>query len=447
MKGGANKPLGSKTQILRREGLQALQNRMLDSSEDQKRLRKLTQLTESEDRLKGGFGPVPVLNLSPLPPSPILSDSQVQMLDRLQAERRLRTVALAYPKDNAWWLEVWSDQLSWIQPLGSKTNFIKMIADAARRVRAKVVHIESALGLPLSLTEGLESSGLKTVLSIHDFTFFCRRPYLIEQPSNRFCEFSQDPERCAECLRDIDPERRHTQKDYRRQSAAALKSASLVIFPSKFLQRKYQTLFPTRQPAQREVVIAPISARVGAKGIDASDRSNIAFVGGVYPHTGGALIAPIMEHIREQVKKASGFVYGSGESELLRQAGHAKGLRIRGYYRPGTLPGLLRRDKIAVAVLPSIWPEGYATVVDECLATGVPVVAFDLGAAADRLSFWEVGERVPRDLGAEGLAEAAANILSREGGVPDSVIMALPQADRTARKHFDLYRSFRPRKR
>jgi glycosyltransferase involved in cell wall biosynthesis len=154
-----------------------------------------------------------------------------------------------------------------------------------------------------------------------------------------------------------------------------------------------------------------------------------------------------MEHIRERVNKASGFVYGSGEPELLRQAGHAKGLRIRGYYRSGTLPGLLRRDKIAVAILPSIWPEVYATVVDECLATGVPVVTFDLGAAADRLSFLEVGGRVSRDLGAEGLAEAAANILSREGEVPDSVIRALPQADRTARKHFDLYRSFRPRKR
>jgi glycosyltransferase involved in cell wall biosynthesis len=99
-------------------------------------------------------------------------------------------------------------------------------------------------------------------------------------------------------------------------------------------------------------------------------------------------------------------VYGSGDSALLKQLRGTKGLTARGYYQLGTLASLLARDRIAVAVFPSIWPDPYGMVVPECLAVGIPVIAFDLGAVADRLNFWEVGRVVRRQHGAPGLATA-----------------------------------------
>ena len=76
--------------------------------------------------------------------------------------------------------------------------------------------------------------------------------------------------------------------------------------------------------------------------------------------------------------------YGGGDTEILRRL-RRLGVAVHGYYRAGSLPALLRRDAVDVALLLSIWPETYTLVVDECLMAGVPVVAFDLGAPAERL--------------------------------------------------------------
>src|SRR6202035_736868 len=68
-----------------------------------------------------------------------------------------------------------------------------------------------------------------------------------------------------------------------------------------------------------------------------------------------------------------------------RRGAAAGGMRIRGYYRAGSLPRLLRRDGVDLALLLSIVPESYSLVLSECRAAGVPVVAFDHGAVADRI--------------------------------------------------------------
>jgi hypothetical protein len=77
----------------------------------------------------------------------------------------------------------------------------------------------------------------------------------------------------------------------------------------------------------------------------------------------------------------------------------------------------------------------------------VPVVAFSLGAVGERLSFWEAGELVPPDLGAEGLADAVIESLGRRTQVSDNVIRTLPQLDRVARKYLELYKGQRARAR
>jgi glycosyltransferase involved in cell wall biosynthesis len=154
-----------------------------------------------------------------------------------------------------------------------------------------------------------------------------------------------------------------------------------------------------------------------------------------------------MDRVREAEPKATGFVYGDGEGELFKQVRKAKKVKIQGYYQQGTLPENLVRDRIAVAVLPSIAPEAYSLVVDECLSAGVPVVAFEHGAVGERLSFWQVGELVPLDRGADGLAGAVVNSLERKKRVPEGVIRTLPQLDRVARKHLELSKAQRARAR
>ena len=154
-----------------------------------------------------------------------------------------------------------------------------------------------------------------------------------------------------------------------------------------------------------------------------------------------------MDEIRKEMPKASGFVYGTGDSELLNRARNAKRVTVKGYYRKGSLPSLLARDRIGVAVLPAIWPDAYSLVVDDCLSAGVPVVAFELGAVADRLGYWEVGKVVPLTEGVGGLAYAAADLLDSQTTVPSSIVKTLPPVDRAAKRHMELYRFIKARAR
>lgn len=435
----------SKLEYIRCEGMQAYRNRVRDRADEVKRLRKLKKIEPADGRLSIGVDPPPVLNVSSFPPAPVRSGAVTHMLERLHEEKKRRPVALAYPRDGTWWIELWLDDQAGISALGAKANLVELLGQAARLVGARAIHIESLLGLPVNLPHGLEKAGVRTIVSIHDFSLFCRRPHLIDSLTGRFCEYCQDLARCGVCLRDMDPDGRYPQRDYRKISSASISSASALVFPSAFVQRQHRELFEARQDDQREFVIAPATVRPDLV-VDRSDLGpNVGFIGGVTQHKGGRLIPPIIGRIRSQQAKATGFVYGSGDLDLVNQIKKAKGLKIRGYYRPGTLAAQLARDKIAVAVMPSISPESYSIVIDECLATGTPVVALDHGAVADRLEFWSVGELVPAERGAEGLADAALGML-RGRKVGTDVIRTLPNIERVAQKYIDAYRSLRQRR-
>jgi glycosyltransferase involved in cell wall biosynthesis len=436
--------LGDQWRIYREEGMPSLQNRNKALAEEQKRVRKLAKISERDGRIEFAAGNPLVLNVAFLPAPFERLANHSQLLDRLNEEKMFRTVALAYHRGDGWSLEVWSKSAAGILDLGDVTNPVEAIAQAARLVKARIIHIEGLKGLPLHLVQSLDDRDFEVILSVHDFTPFCARPHLIEQPGGRFCEFCTNMPRCDSCLQGADLGGQRNQTGYRKAGAEAIRQARVLIYPSAFMQRQIQTLFPRRQAVQNEVVLAPATRSSGLEPWN-SDRVNIAFVGGVQPHSGANLIAPTMEQILKRDKKAKGFVYGSGDSAFLKGLRKAKGLTVTGYYQHGTLSSLLARDKIAVAVFPSIWPDPYGLVVDECLAVGVPVIAFDLGAVADRLNFWEVGRVVRRQHGAPGLATAVFDSFGTGNKVPNDIIKTVPSTARMARRHWELYKSLRVR--
>jgi glycosyltransferase involved in cell wall biosynthesis len=432
-------PFALALSVLRSEGLRATVNRTLDRVEEIRRVRALQQLAHGDFGIVTQLDPPTVLNLSPIPLSPRRGGSQIQMLDRLEREKTLRPVAVAYPRDGALAVEVWTKEVSGIFSLDMASGVGSAVAEAARLLATTTVHIENLHGFPFELIDSLEDQGFRTVLSIHDFTLFCRRPHLIESTTSRFCEYSRDLDRCRTCLGDSDERPPNSQTEYRGSSAQALGRASAVIYPSGFLRRAHRELFPEPNRSAIEEVISPATSRPEQPINKEANPAIIGFVGGFSTHKGGALIRPIMDRITAEVPRIRAFVYGNGEDRFSREIRSSGRVRVRGYYRQGALPSLLARDRVGVAVLSSIWPEAYALVVDECLASGVPVVAFDLGAVGERLTSWGVGRLAALDEGSDGLARAILDCVSSPPGIPGTVIDQLPRPKDTARQHLALY--------
>jgi glycosyltransferase involved in cell wall biosynthesis len=315
---------------------------------------------------------------------------------------------------------------------------------AAGLCGAIALHVEGLGGMPLASLLGLQRGGMRLVLALHDFAAFCPRPHLMEcrEPPEppRFCQYSREPERCARCLgRDVPGLPAGYQEERRTLAQALLGSAAAVVHPSEFLARAHGRLFGgtplpessvlastrwpgiasshdtagrSRKPASRREdpagagaqrrgtasppgvwVIAPAAppslcaqatgrARTPAPG----PPRHFAWVGAVQAHKGALVLTAALERLAAAGHTLRITAYGGGDRQILARWRCLPGLRVRGYYRAGSLPALLRRDRIDCALLLSVVPESYGLTLDECAAAGVPVIAFDLGALGERIT-------------------------------------------------------------
>jgi glycosyltransferase involved in cell wall biosynthesis len=165
----------------------------------------------------------------------------------------------------------------------------------------------------------------------------------------------------------------------------------------------------------------------------------VAYVGSVQPHKGAHVFEEVARRLNGSGPSPIRFsVHGGGDPELLHRLKGVPGVEVHGYYRSGTLPDLLRRRAVDLALLLSVVPESYSLSLSECRAAGVPVLAFDHGAIAERLRRDGGGELVPPEKGAAGVAERLRELL--QAGVVRPRPTELPTAAPAAAAMVSLYR-------
>lgn len=74
---------------------------------------------------------------------------------------------------------------------------------------------------------------------------------------------------------------------------------------------------------------------------------------------------------------------------------------VTGRYEAFDLPRILETSEIKVWLMPSIWPETFSYTTHEMLATGLPVIAFDLGAQGDAIKAHpngHIARQTPEDI-------------------------------------------------
>jgi glycosyltransferase involved in cell wall biosynthesis len=394
--------------VLRAEGMAALRERLSDRVRESLRRRSFHAAGNA-----AGLPAIPVLNLLPTAPTPRLGGMQVQLLHRIGNEAKRRPVALLYPEASNYRLEVEAGdrRLALAIPGGPPPSpvtlrdpaFERAVARAAAEVGARALHVEGLAAIPLGSLAELQRSGLALLLSVHDFSLFCPRPHLLERPQPRFCGYSRDRARCAACLAEDWPVAPGFQEERREIARGLLASAAAVVYPSDFLRRQHQELFPGL-PAERQRVVEP----PGPEGTHAPPRRgplrHVAYIGQVLPHKGALVFEGVVRRLPPAAAPGLRWsAYGGGDAELLRRLRRLPRVRVRGYYRSGSLVDRLRRDRVDLALLLSIVPESYSLALSECMAAGVPVAAFDQGAIAERIRRHGGGLLVPPAAGADGI--------------------------------------------
>jgi glycosyltransferase involved in cell wall biosynthesis len=357
--------------------------------------------------------PIPVLLVTAAPPAPWLGGVPSQLRTRLEAEARGRSIALLYPLGSTWRLEVRSGAERWF--LEIPEAFEEAVRRAAERVGARAVHVDGLAGLPLASLLRLHQEGLALLLSLHDFAALSPNPH----------EWPLGPHEERQAL-----------------AAELLAAAAAVVVPSDFLRRFHGERLPAVAPDQVagrwHVLEPPIASTVALPRPAPRPVRHVAFVGSVQPHKGSLVFAEVVRRLSGAGLRWS--AYGGGDAETLREL-RRLGVRVRGYYRSGSLPALLQRDGVDLALLLSTWPESHNLVLSECVVAGVPVAAFALGAIADRVPRLSAGRLVPLEEGAEGIVAALAE-MRRHGppAVPEESARLLADPVSAAAGHLALYR-------
>lgn len=83
-----------------------------------------------------------------------------------------------------------------------------------------------------------------------------------------------------------------------------------------------------------------------------------------------------------------------------------RNIEVHGSYEQSQISDLAELYGVSCWFVPSIWPETYCFAAHECLATGLPVLSFDIGAHAEAIATHRNGMVLPITMGPEEIADA-----------------------------------------
>jgi len=387
-------------------------------------------------RMRGTFAgnaEARILNVAADGTSLRLGGLQAQLVARLECERALRSVALVSPA-----------VLDLSRPSRHTRRVSPQIETAIRNAiaitGARTIHFEGMHGVPFAEVLRLIDDGFEIIVSVHDFSLFCARPHLIEEPNGSFCFYSQDFDRCRRCLSQRWQLPQNAQRDRRTLAREILTASKRVIFPSRFLLDQHRELFAL--PELAGVVIEPGSAGLSPavlaqirSGRDARvPRRAIAYAGSAKRHKGAHMLAELAQQTGAPLH-----IFGGGDEDLLRDLRSLPNATVHGYYRGGELPLLLQKHRVGLVVVPSIWPEAHCLVISEAWLAGAVVAAFDLGAPAERIRAQGGGWLAPLESGVDGMAAIMNQWLA--GSITAEPPREIATPIDAARAHIDLYRT------
>jgi GT2 family glycosyltransferase len=196
--------------------------------------------------------------------------------------------------------------------------------------------------------------------------------------------------------------------DWRAAWGRLLHRAERIVTFSGATRDLVAAVWPELQP---RIAVIPHAATFPAgkipPGQGAGGRPVIGVLGNIGLHKGARVVAEL-GRIWAADGAARVVVIGNVDPAVRLP----RGVTVQGDYRLDDLPRLVARHGIGLWLIPSIWPETFSFTTHEALATGLPVVAFDLGAQGAAVSRAEAGGAPGAVVPLSGDARAAAAALA-----------------------------------
>lgn len=247
----------------------------------------------------------------------------------------------------------------------------KCVASILKEERPDVVHTHNLKGIGFSVPRVIRSLGIRHVHTLHDVQLAVPSGLLLKGKERGFGV--DDP----------------VSKLFARSARRAFGSPDVVVSPSKFLLDFYRLrgFFPSSQA----VFLPNPAPRAAPAPHMPSVETRFLFLGQVEKHKGILLLIEAFRRLAKDRPKIRLDVVGAGAAseEAARAAG--KDLRIAFFGKKSPAKFAEMFSKADYTVVPSLCYENAPTVIVESFAFGVPVIAADIGGAAELVRHGENG--------------------------------------------------------
>jgi len=267
------------------------------------------------------------------------------------------------------------------------------------------LHLHHVQGLPREILALPGAARLRYDVTLHDYLAICPQ-YQLVTDQGRYCG-EPDAQGCAACLAKRPAQWPLDITGWRDAFAAMLLGAARVIAPSADVAARTARYVPglrcelwphaeLRAAIPRTVRVATLGMlsrekgfdRVAACAVDAQTRGlPLSF------RILGATAAPLPE------------------LPLSR-------LAMTGEYQEGDLAALLAAERPDVLWFPAQWPETYTYTLSVALASGLPIVASDIGAHSERLAGHPATTLLPWDAPAAAWNQALLEAIPAAAAAP-----------------------------
>jgi GT2 family glycosyltransferase/glycosyltransferase involved in cell wall biosynthesis len=260
-------------------------------------------------------------------------------------------------------------------------------------------HDPSMLGLAHTL-------GVPYDVVVHDYAWVCPRITLVG-PDKRYCG-EPGGDACEACYSDAGGSLEEDIRPaaLRQRSRGVLLNAQRVVVPSADVARRLARYIPELSckvtPWEPELPM-PAAVRVSRL------RVRVVVVGAIGIDKGYEYLLACARHVVSQRMAMEFVVVGfTCDDKRLLETGV---VHITGAYDEAEAIALIREQEAEVGFLPALWPETWSYTLSQMWQSGLDVVAFEIGAPADRIHQTGRGSLLP--LGAPPAAACRALLAHR----------------------------------
>lgn len=319
------------------------------------------------------------------------------------------------------------------------SNYEKMLETIVKVCNIELIHVQHTIGHSFSIMNVIKKYHLYSIITLHDFYYYCPAIHLMYQ-MKQYCEETETDTRCQSCINHEYKIDNNIITKFRRLAYEYLQTFDLILTPSNDTKKRYQKYYKK------------LKIEVLEHGVDSFQTDyyptyqktfHIAFIGIIGVHKGSQILKDMIRAAHPNIHI---HLFGGSDDSFLTQ--NHRGYTYHGLYKKSDLPKLLSENSIHLICLLSVWPETYSYTLTESILSHVPVIAFDIGAIGERVKRLKCGFLVELGSSSSSIMQKIVDIKSDfeqyDKVVQNIMKLKLKTVEEMGNEYHQLYQKSKP---